>query len=354
MGASSSSAAWQGEESAKSQSSTPTTNITTPSAATLEAREAKGALDEAQARTRLAEQIQAELQSSTNQLELDLKDTQVAFVDLKQQLELEIAETTALNDTVSEMRVNAEDATERELQAYQHVQEVVEMLETARLERDQAQNAKERTATLVTELEDKLVEFSSQAKRELALAIDAAKTGGALRISQQMKELDDLQRQNNELALAVERMAKAKAVAERECEKLARGNGDDDEGIRQVVEQLQHQLTTAHRVSEQHRTRAESLDQRMQAIGKELVQQQDARRHEVAEVERRLLIAKGESCDEQLKANRLQAEVAQLSDTVASTREQLIESARTKEVEVALLDRYAPRPPPPKPATACG
>lgn len=102
-----------------------------------------------------------------------------------------------------------------------------------------------------------------------------------------MKELDELQRQNSELAMAVERMAKAKSAAEKECEKLARGV-TEDEGMRAMMDQLQSQLTTAHRVSEQHRMRAEIMDTKLELANKELVQAADGRRHEVAETERRL------------------------------------------------------------------
>ena len=153
-----------------------------------------------------------------------------------------------------------------------------------------------------------------------------------------MKELDDLQRQNTELAMAVERMAKAKSAAEKECEKLARGV-TEDEGMRGMIDQLQTQLTTGHRVSEQHRMRAETLDTKLDLANKELVQAGDARRHEVAETERRLQITKHECSDEQLKAQRFGAEVQNLNDLLADTRGQLAEANRSKDVEVSLLQR---------------
>ena len=55
--------------------------------------------EEAQTRTKLAEQIQREWKARAESLEHDLKETQVAFVDLKQQLEMEVAESISLNDT---------------------------------------------------------------------------------------------------------------------------------------------------------------------------------------------------------------------------------------------------------------
>eukprot|EP00729_Bicosta_minor_P018825 gene18825-33691_t len=319
-------------------------------ATTLDSREAKAALEEAQARTKLAEQIQSELKSSCDALQQELQETQAAFVELQDQMGQGLADASTLNDAVAETQQNAEDATERELQAYKHVQECVEMLEAARLERDQAQSAKARTTALVDELEAKLVEFSAQAKRDLASALQSAKDSSEHRISQQMKELDELQRQNSELAMAVERMAKAKSAAEKECEKLARGV-TEDEGMRAMMDQLQSQLTTAHRVSEQHRMRAEIMDTKLELANKELVQAADGRRHEVAETERRLQarantvaaslqqITKHECSDEQLKAQRLGVEVQNLNEVLADTRGQLAEAARSKDVETSLLHR---------------
>ena len=75
-------------------------------------------MEEARARTRLAEQIQTELSARCNGLELELQETQAAFLELQNQMDHGMAETSTLNDAVAEMQNNAEDATGRELQAY--------------------------------------------------------------------------------------------------------------------------------------------------------------------------------------------------------------------------------------------
>ena len=122
------------------------------------------------------------------------------------------------------------------------------------------------------------------------------------------QELNELQKQNNELARAVERATKAKCAAEEECYKLAH-SASDDGNLQILCDQLQSQLTSAHRVSEQHRMRTELLEGRQGQLEKDLLQSTDTRRHEGSEAERRLQITTKECEQERSRGTSLSSEV---------------------------------------------
>lgn len=84
----------------------------------------------------------------------------------------------------------------------------------------QALQGKERLQAAVDDVEAKMVELAQKSKADLHTAVDDAKTLADTRCKELAHELDDLQKQNNDLARAVERTTKAKCAAEEEALKV--------------------------------------------------------------------------------------------------------------------------------------
>eukprot|EP00039_Didymoeca_costata_P012652 m.183288 g.183288 ORF g.183288 m.183288 type:complete len:620 (-) comp15541_c1_seq2:131-1990(-) len=303
-----------------------------------ETPEMKATLDEAASRVKLAEQLHSQTKTRAEALEQQLQDLQVTVVEAHEQLKTVTIERDALQGRLALAEKTAEGAAGNELESYEQVQKLVQLLESARLERDQAIAAQARLEAKNKELEENISAFAKKGRDDTANAVDKLRTETDTRCTSLIREIEDLQRQNTQLTLAVERATKAKVAIENEYEKLSK-DAAGDETLRVLSEQLQSQLTTTQRFNEQQRQSIQQLESKLHQAETENIQMKDARSHEISESERRYQILKQELQRESEKGSQLQQELEDLRRSLAGTKKELNDANNAKQTQTSLLKR---------------
>ncbi|NXY23086.1 SCLT1 protein, partial [Atrichornis clamosus] len=184
----------------------------------------------AQERETASDKRLQQLQSSIKQLEVRLRVT----VQDAEQLR---AERAALEEQIRELQAKSSTLESEKYDAVGKVQDCIQLLEEAKLEKSQALFGEKQKEEEIKKLKDEMSQLAEDTAARIRKAVDAAKKQCNMQISQLTEEVSALQMECGEKQSQIERAIREKRAVEEELEKIYREKGGR-ESDRRKLEQL--------------------------------------------------------------------------------------------------------------------
>ncbi|NXQ91030.1 SCLT1 protein, partial [Nyctibius grandis] len=169
----------------------------------------------AQQREMASDKRLQQMQSSIKQLETRLR---VTVQDAKQLR----TETTALEKQIGELQTKCANLERDKYDAVAKVQDCIQLLEEANLQRSQALFAEKQKEEEIEKMKDEMSQLAEDTAARIRKAVDSAKKQYNVQISRLTEELSALQMECGEKQSQIERAIREKRAVEEELEKVYR------------------------------------------------------------------------------------------------------------------------------------
>eukprot|EP01135_Chromosphaera_perkinsii_P009257 Nk52_evm9s1705 gene=Nk52_evmTU9s1705 len=160
----------------------------------------------------------------------------------EKEIEQLTAEKGELVTSMSTLQNTLAAVEQRELDAYNHVKESIEMVETARLERDQGVMREEQLTRELNRVTEKLTKMQESMHDSYSSDIGKLKSNYEIQISKLMDEVTSLELACADLQAQADRAIRDKRAAESELEKLCKETPEDIMRLNSIIDEINGRL----------------------------------------------------------------------------------------------------------------
>ncbi|NXM79029.1 SCLT1 protein, partial [Serilophus lunatus] len=271
------------------------------------------------------------------QVQWSLKQLETRLLVTVQDAEKLRTERAALEEHIGELQAKAANLEREKYDAVAKVQDCIQLLEEANLEKSQALFGEKQKEEEIKKMKDEMSQFAEDTTARIRKAVDTAKKQCNVQVSQLTEEVSALQMECGKKQSQIERAIREKRAVEEELEKISRedrGHESDSRKLEQLYQKyllaeaakddLQLSLQTAQKKLKQLEMNSEEEKSRCQEVICKFQSILDSEREKSAFVSEQRL--------------KLQQENEQLQKEIEGLRKLIMEAQQKAKIKISTLE----------------
>ncbi|NWV93876.1 SCLT1 protein, partial [Machaerirhynchus nigripectus] len=284
----------------------------------------------AQEREAASDKRLQQMQSSIKQLEMRLRVTAEDAERLR-------AERVDLEEQIRELQVKSANLESERYDAVGKVQDCIQLLEEANLEKNQALFEEKQKEEEIRKLKDEMFQLAESTAARIRKEVDAAKKQCNMQVSRLTEEVSALQMECGEKQSQIERAIREKRAVEGELEKIYREHRTHESNSRQL-EQLHQKYLLAEAAKDDLQLSLQMIQNKLKQLEMNSEEEISRCQEVICKLQSTLDSEREKSAFVSEQRLKLQQENEQLQDEMVGLRKLAVEAQQRAKIKISTME----------------
>ncbi|NXN83448.1 SCLT1 protein, partial [Bombycilla garrulus] len=271
------------------------------------------------------------------QMQTSIKQLEIRLCVTAQDAERLRTEKVALEEQIRELQAKSANLESETYDAVAKVQDCIQLLEEANLEKNQALFGEKQKEEEIKKLQEEMSQLAESTAARIRKEVDAAKKQCNLQVSRLTEEVSALQMECGEKQSQIERAIREKRAVEEELEKIYREHREHESDSRKL-EQLHHKYLLAEAAKDDLQRSLQMTQNKLKQLEMNSEEEKSRCQEVICKLQSTLDSEREKSTFVSEQRLKLQQENEQLQNEMDSLRKLAVEAQQKAKIKISTME----------------